>query len=110
MMIYFLKKFKTKLLFQLKKWVMYFCGSLLPCSAFAVAGDISSITDGLGALEDIVLGSAATIIAVLAVATVGFLWLVTKKINIQTAGICCLGIGVLFGAPDIVTALGGGSI
>jgi len=106
-MINFINRFKSKSLLQLKKWAVYFSGTLLPCSAFA--GDISSITDGLNALKDIVLGSAATIIAVLAVATVGFLWLVTKKINIQTAGICCLGIGVIFGASDIVAALGGGS-
>ncbi len=57
-------------------------------------------------LQDAFLGSVATTLAVLAVATVGFL-LLTGRLHIRRGATVLLGCFLLFGAPVIVAGLRG---
>lgn len=81
---------------------------LCPSAAFA-STDVATIVSGLRALVDMMSGTTATLIAVAAVIGVGYAWLVKQKLNMMQAGITALSIGIIFGAFDIVAALGGGS-
>jgi type IV secretory pathway VirB2 component (pilin) len=73
--------------------------------AYAQAGNVSTITNSLQGLIDIMTGKTATLLAIIAIAGIGFLWM-TGKISINKAAIVCMGIGVIFGAPKIVSLLG----
>lgn len=79
---------------------------LLPMNAFA-AGDVGTITVALNALVDILTGTTAKLIATIAIAGVGYFWLM-GKLSLKHAGMVALGIGVIFGAPQIANLLGAG--
>lgn len=99
---------KHKWVRQIKVMTCVLSFYLWPSVAFASSG-VSTIESGLRALVDMMSGTTATLIAVAAVIGVGYAWLVKQKINMQQAGITALSIGVVFGAFDIVAALGGGT-
>jgi len=71
----------------------------------------SVIVDALSWLQGTLLGTAATVVAVIAVAAVGFAML-TGRINWRHGAVVILGCFILFGAATIVggirSAAGGG--
>lgn len=90
-------------------------------SSIALAQDSYSVADPAGSgaivsavrwLQDTLLGTVATAVAVIAVASVGFLML-TGRINWRHGATVILGCFILFGAASIVagiqstTSLGG---
>lgn len=75
--------------------------------AFAGAGDIPALTDAIQGLVDILTGTTAKLLAVVAVAGVGYLY-ISGHLSLKHAAYIGLGIGVIFGAPDIAAALGAG--
>jgi type IV secretion system protein VirB2 len=89
----------------LKKLAVLF---LLFSSAIARAQELSSDPQGSGVvigaarwLQDTLLGTVATVVAVIAVAVVGLLML-SGRINWRHGAIVILGCFILFGAASIV--------
>ena len=76
----------------------------LQTNAFA-SGDVSSLTTALQGLVDILTGKTAKLIAILAIAGTGYLW-ISGKLSLRHAAVVGLGIGVIFGASEIATLLG----
>ena len=74
-------------------------------TAYAQAGDVSTISNALQGLIDIMTGKTATLLGIIAIAGIGFLWM-AGKMSVQKAAIICMGIGVVFGAPKIISLLG----
>lgn len=74
--------------------------------AFAT-GDITALTDAIQGLIDILTGTTAKLLAVVAIAGVGYLY-ISGRLSLQHAAYVGLGIGVIFGAPDIASMLGAG--
>jgi type IV secretion system protein VirB2 len=79
--------------------------SLLPQPAFAAdpAGS-GPIVSALGWLRDTLLGNVATMVAVIAVAMVGFMML-TGRMNWRFGATVILGCFILFGAASIVAGI-----
>ena len=63
-----------------------------------------AIISALGWLQGTLLGTVATVIAVIAVASVGFLML-TGRINWRHGAVVILGCFILFGATSIVAGI-----
>ena len=68
----------------------------------AYAGSTGKIETALKGLIDIMTGAVAQSIAVIAVSAVGWSWM-TSQISLKTATVIVLGIGIVFGAPEIAT-------
>ena len=92
-------------------------GTVLPVQAFAAVGAAADpqgsgvIIGAVNWLQGTLLGTVATVVAVIAVACVGFMML-TGRINWRHGAVVILGCFVLFGAASIVagiraTAVGG---
>jgi type IV secretory pathway VirB2 component (pilin) len=77
----------------------------LPAATFAAGGNVATITTALQALIDILTGTTAKLIATLAIAGTGYFWL-SGRLSLKQATTIGLGIGVIFGAPQIATLLG----
>jgi type IV secretion system protein VirB2 len=82
---------------------------LLPTAAFAQ--DLSTDPQGSGVIvnamrwmQGTLLGTAATVVAVIAIASVGFLML-SGRMNWRHGGIVILGCFILFGAASIVAGI-----
>lgn len=79
----------------------------LAVSAPAYASEIGTIDTALKGLLDIMTGTAAQSVATIAIAGTGWAWM-SGNISMKTATILGLGIGIIFGAPEIAKALGAG--
>lgn len=89
---------------SISQWIM----TLLVCwclPAFADSGDIPALSTALQGLVDILTGTDAKLLAVVAIAGVGYFWL-SGKISLKHAVYICLGIGIIFSAPQIAQMLG----
>jgi type IV secretion system protein VirB2 len=91
-------------------WALLYC-ALLTTPAMVVAQDSSLDPAGSGVLvsavrwlEGTLLGTIATVVAVIAVASVGFLML-TGRINWRYGATVILGCFILFGAASIVAGI-----
>jgi type IV secretory pathway VirB2 component (pilin) len=62
------------------------------------------IVDAVSWLQGTLLGTVATVVAVIAVAAVGFMML-TGRINWRHGGVVILGCFILFGAASIVAGI-----
>lgn len=85
------------------------CVALIPTAAFAQ--DLSTDPQGSGVIvnamrwmQGTLLGTVATVVAVIAIASVGFLML-TGRINWRHGGVVILGCFILFGAASIVAGI-----
>lgn len=82
-------------------------GNSLTASAFPLSDPQGSSSLATAALwvQQALLGSLATVIAVIAVASIGFL-LLTGRIYLRRGATVVVGCFVLFGAPIVAAALG----
>lgn len=85
------------------------CLALIP--AAASAQDLSTdpqgssvIVNAMRWMQGTLLGTVATVVAVIAIASVGFLML-TGRINWRHGGVVILGCFILFGAASIVAGI-----
>lgn len=90
-----------------KKIAAFILWVILPLSSFAAGGDIPTITQALQSLVDILTGTAARLMAIIAIAAVGYLWL-TGRLSLKHAVVVGLSVGIIFGAPTIAGMLGAG--
>jgi type IV secretion system protein VirB2 len=86
-----------------------FCVAFLPTAAFAQ--DLSTDPQGSGVIvnamrwmQGTLLGTVATVVAVIAIASVGFLML-SGRMNWRHGGVVILGCFILFGAASIVAGI-----
>lgn len=95
---------------SLKKLIKktFYCGTacLLICEP-AYASAVGTIDTALNGLLEIMTGTAAQTVATIAIAGTGWAWM-TGHISIKMATILGLGIGIIFGAPEIAKLLGAG--
>lgn len=91
------------------KTIAAFCFALISTTAFAQ--ELSTDPQGSGVvvnamrwMQGTLLGTAATVVAVIAIASVGFLML-TGRINWRHGGVVILGCFILFGAASIVAGI-----
>jgi|GEM_PF-2843928 type IV secretory pathway VirB2 component (pilin) len=82
-------------------------GFLIVSNAAFAAGDIPTITTALEGILSILTGKSAKLIATLAIAGVGYYWL-SGRLSLKYATIIGVGIGIIFGAPQIASMLGAG--
>jgi type IV secretion system protein VirB2 len=89
--------------------IAVFGAAFLPSTAFAQ--ELSTDPQGSGVIvnamrwmQGTLLGTAATVVAVIAIASVGFLML-TGRINWRHGAVVILGCFVLFGAASIVAGI-----
>ena len=87
----------------IKGMIVLLGGWCLP--AFADSGDIPALSTALQGLVTILTGTDAKLLAVVAIAGVGYFWL-SGKITLKHAVYICLGIGIIFSAPQIAEMLG----
>jgi type IV secretion system protein VirB2 len=85
------------------------CLALIPTTAFAQ--ELSTDPQGSGVIvnamrwmQGTLLGTVATVVAVIAIASVGFLML-TGRVNWRHGGVVILGCFILFGAASIVAGI-----
>ncbi len=90
---------------NIKKLILSLILIGINCPAFAGSGDIGSITDALNGFISILTGTTATLLATITIIGLGYFWMI-GKLSLQLAGRICLGIGVIFGAAQILSALG----
>jgi type IV secretion system protein VirB2 len=96
-------------LFNKLKIPLGFCLAFLSTSAFAqeLSTDPQGsgvITNAMRWMQGTLLGTVATVAAVIAIASVGFLML-TGRINWRHGGVVILGCFILFGAASIVAGI-----
>lgn len=91
------------------KTIVAICLVLIPTAAFAQ--DLSTDPQGSGVIvnamrwmQGTLLGTVATVVAVIAIASVGLLML-TGRINWRHGGVVILGCFILFGAASIVAGI-----
>lgn len=80
---------------------------MLMMSTPAYASEVGTLTTALQGLVDILTGTTAQLIAIVAIGGIGWAW-VTGHMCLKTASIITIGIGVIFGAPEIASLLGAG--
>ena len=92
---------------KLKKRIVFFFLSLwlLLLPEISWASDVATIDTALQSILDILTGTAAKTIATIAIAAIGYLWM-SGKLSIKQAVTIGLGIGIIFGAPEIASLLG----
>lgn len=93
-------KFKT----LIKNTPSFLVLSLAICAP-AYASDVGTISKALEGLLGIMTGTAAQTVATIAIAATGWAWM-TSQISLKTATVIGLGIGIVFGAPEIAKILG----
>lgn len=83
---------------------------LFPTAAMAQdpAGS-GPIVGALSWMQDTLLGSVATAVAVMAVAAVGFMML-TGRMNWRYGATVIIGVFIIFGAPRLVATISGGAV
>jgi type IV secretion system protein VirB2 len=93
----------------LLRLIAAFCLAQFPAAAFAQ--ELSTDPQGSGVvvnairwMQGTLLGTVATVAAVIAIASVGFLML-TGRINWRHGGVVILGCFILFGAASIVAGI-----
>ena len=91
---------------KLTKMILIIALMTMTVPAFA-DGDIPALTDAIQGLIDILTGTTAKLLAVVAIAGVGYLY-ISGHLSLKHAAYIGLGIGVIFGAPDIAVVLGAG--
>ncbi|MBB5073969.1 type IV secretion system protein VirB2 [Bartonella callosciuri] len=69
-------------------------------------GNIDSVLDNIVSM---MTGSTAKLIAIICVAAVGIGWMY-GFIDLRKAAYCIIGIGIVFGAPTLVTKLVGSTV
>ncbi|PJR92432.1 Type IV secretory pathway AvhB2 protein [Ochrobactrum sp. 695/2009] len=72
--------------------------------SFAQAGGIESVLQNI---VNMLQGNVARLLAVIAVIIVGIAWMF-GYLDLRKAAYCVLGIGIIFGATEIVNTLAGG--
>lgn len=94
---------------QSLKVIAALCFAFLSTAAFAQ--DLSTDPQGSGVIvnalrwmQGTLLGSVATVVAVIAIASVGFMML-TGRMNWRHGGVVILGCFILFGAASIVAGI-----
>lgn len=70
---------------------------------FAQAGGIESVLQNI---VNMLQGNVARLLAIIAVIIVGIAWMF-GYLDLRKAAYCVLGIGIIFGAAEIVNALAG---
>jgi type IV secretion system protein VirB2 len=70
------------------------------------AAQTAGIETVLQNIVDMLTGGVARLIAIIAVIGVGIAWMM-GMIDFRKAGFVCLGIGIVFGAPQLVSMLSG---
>jgi type IV secretion system protein VirB2 len=90
-------------------YISAFCLAFIPASAFAqeLSTDPQGsgvITNAMRWMQGTLLGTVATVAAVIAIASVGFLML-TGRINWRHGAVVILGCFILFGAASIVAGI-----
>ncbi len=73
----------------------------------AYASEVGALTTAVQGLVDILTGTTAQLIAVVAIAGIGWSWS-AGHLSLKQASTIALGIGVIFGAPEIASLLGAG--
>lgn len=73
----------------------------------AYASEVGTLTTAVQGLIDILTGTTAQLIAVVAIAGVGWAW-TANHLSLKQASTITLGIGIIFGAPEIAVLLGAG--
>lgn len=98
-----------RLIVMLLRLLAVFCVAQLPVAV--LAQELSTDPQGSGVvvnamrwMQGTLLGTVATVAAVIAIASVGFLML-TGRINWRHGGVVILGCFVLFGAASIVAGI-----
>ena len=85
---------------------LFLLSTILPDSAFAQSALFDSGTNFLTALQDLLTGTWARIIAVIAICGLGILWM-TGRMAWGVATSVIGGIVLIFGAPAIVDSISG---
>jgi type IV secretion system protein VirB2 len=98
-----------RLIVRTMQSIAAFCFAFLPTAAFAqeLSTDPQGsgvITNAMQWMQGTLLGTVATVAAVIAIASVGFLML-TGRINWRHGGVVILGCFILFGAASIVAGI-----
>jgi type IV secretion system protein VirB2 len=98
-----------RLIVRTMQSIAAFCFAVLPSTAFAQ--ELSTDPQGSGVVvnamrwvQGTLLGTVATVAAVIAIASVGFLML-TGRINWRHGAVVILGCFILFGAASIVAGI-----
>jgi len=72
--------------------------------SFAQAGGIESVLQNI---VNMLTGNVARLLAIIAVIIVGIAWMF-GYLDLRKAAFCVLGIGIIFGATEIVNTISGG--
>lgn len=80
---------------------------MLLMSTPAYASEVGTLTTALQGLVDILTGTTAQLIAVVAIAGIGWAW-TAGHLSLKQASVITMGIGIIFGAPEIASLLGAG--
>lgn len=78
---------------------------LFPSIVFSQTADIAEIDSALNGMIGLLSGHALTLIAILSIISMGYLWGI-GKISLKMFATVAIGISVVAGAPSIATALG----
>lgn len=73
--------------------------------SFAQSGGIESVLQNIVTM---LTGNVAKLLAIIAVIIVGIAWMF-GYLDLRKAAFCVLGIGIIFGATEIVNTISGGS-
>ncbi|WP_336279630.1 TrbC/VirB2 family protein [Bartonella sp. CB175] len=74
----------------------------------ATAGSLGNVDNVLENIVDMLTGTTAKLMAIICVAAVGIGWMY-GFIDLRKTAYCILGIGIVFGAPNLVGKLMGSS-
>ncbi|WP_336294549.1 TrbC/VirB2 family protein [Bartonella sp. CB169] len=77
-----------------------------PSYASTAPNGLGNIDTVLNSIVKMMTGTTARLIAIICVAAVGIGWMY-GFIDLRKAAYCIIGIGVVFGAPTLVTTLAG---
>ncbi|SQF96395.1 TrbC/VirB2 family protein [Bartonella quintana] len=79
-----------------------------PSYAASSASSLGNVDSVLQNIVTMMTGTTAKLIAIICVAAVGIGWM-SGFIDLRKAAYCILGIGIVFGAPTLVSTLMGSS-
>lgn len=85
-------------------WAVFYAPAVLAQDTLADPQGSGAIVSAVRWLQGTLLGTVATVVAVIAVATVGFMML-TGRINWRYGATVILGCFILFGAASIVAGI-----
>ncbi|MCZ2328933.1 TrbC/VirB2 family protein [Bartonella sp. F02] len=72
--------------------------------AYAASSTLGNVDNVLQSIVDMMTGTTARLMAIICVAAVGIGWMY-GFIDLRKAAYCLLGIGIVFGAPNLVGTL-----